>query len=1003
MCDDEDLEEEASLWQDDLMDEETSMGSDDSAVDFPSDQSTDSDSDSEEYTPTRANVDKEDELRIEGDFHRLVKSIRLNNDAVPSTFLTKDWDFNAIDSQSDTQFNDGITISSTVRMGKQEKKKPRLLHLSSEVESLLGDGNLAYIEGDLSESMRIMLEVIRIEPRAVSAWSTLAQCYEDRNQGPEALQLRIMAAHLTHDADEWDRLAQQSKDLECNLQALYCWGKATKLDPSKVSAQWERVSLARDVGDLKTARTALLAIIQQNPYDLAALSEIRPILIETSDLETCITLFQGAFEHYQKTYPSGFRYDPTTDQGILGGGFGQMEIFVLADLYNTVGHHGRAIDVIRCGFRWLQGRAEHRYWDMCDDDREYDQEVLDRVVQSGMQPGMFPLGVNARHRLAVARIKMREPEEARLHVKAILSEDLLDYAPLFVEIADAYFEEEMYSEAQPIYDLLGSDPNTNSFYVLLQTAACLRMLGELQEAVAVYEHIRLLDPSHNEAKMKGAEIYEILNEPKRALALVYEVIDSRMRNWRSKDQTAPPVSTRPSGSLFFEGKTTESKSSRKGAVASAEELKELEVEIEEQYLQDYRKVKKLWPRISKAEIDDSARDWLFHAGRLIDGFRETRQLFSSAGSFRGMFPSRNNRRTKNKKADEDRMASRLQLQIRHGEIDQAETLTEIFRGLHFHEWLELFFQYCFLLTSGGQFDAAHEILTQISAALPYRSRQFQDSIRLATVTCAVAARRFPVVVEQCRKLMQSHQLNNEPLRILLAAIASGGESTDAFIIHPLQSVVRRELKFSRIVAECPERIIWTSRVKRFTILPVSQTDEPNEEEDIETDDSIEDLHRLPEAKYNPVITSLYAQMFLMTKTYQKALFFLLHAYELSPDDPMICLCLAIASIGRAMQRTADNRHHLVTQGMAFLTRYRHLRQEQPGGIGEVEFNFGRTFQQLGLYSHAVSHYDKVLELDATISTTASVVREAAYNLSLIYAMTGATRLANSMYRRWLSF
>lgn len=41
--------------------------------------------------------------------------------------------------------------------------------------------------------------------------------------------------------------------------------------------------------------------------------------------------------------------------------------------------------------------------------------------------------------------------------------------------------------------------------------------------------------------------------------------------------------------------------------------------------------------------------------------------------------------------------------------------------------------------------------------------------------------------------------------------------------------------------------------------------------------------------------------------------YLLHAYDYCPNDPMICLCLAIASIGRAMQRQSDNRHHLITQ------------------------------------------------------------------------------------------
>ena len=41
--------------------------------------------------------------------------------------------------------------------------------------------------------------------------------------------------------------------------------------------------------------------------------------------------------------------------------------------------------------------------------------------------------------------------------------------------------------------------------------------------------------------------------------------------------------------------------------------------------------------------------------------------------------------------------------------------------------------------------------------------------------------------------------------------------------------------------------------------------------------------------------------------------YLLRAYDYCSDDPMICLCLAMASAGHAMQRQSDNRHHLVVQ------------------------------------------------------------------------------------------
>lgn len=34
--------------------------------------------------------------------------------------------------------------------------------------------------------------------------------------------------------------------------------------------------------------------------------------------------------------------------------------------------------------------------------------------------------------------------------------------------------------------------------------------------------------------------------------------------------------------------------------------------------------------------------------------------------------------------------------------------------------------------------------------------------------------------------------------------------------------------------------------------------------------------------------------------------------------------------------------------MAFLTKYRELRAETTEGLDEVEYNFGRVFQQLGM-------------------------------------------------------
>ena len=44
-----------------------------------------------------------------------------------------------------------------------------------------------------------------------------------------------------------------------------------------------------------------------------------------------------------------------------------------------------------------------------------------------------------------------------MHAGIVLSQNSLDFAPLFSEIADAYYEREMYAEARPIYEMLGAD------------------------------------------------------------------------------------------------------------------------------------------------------------------------------------------------------------------------------------------------------------------------------------------------------------------------------------------------------------------------------------------------------------------------------------------------------------------------------------------------------------------------------------------------------------------
>ena len=314
--------------------------------------------------------------------------------------------------------------------------------LSQEVELLLGQGNQAYVDNKPQDAVRIMTEVIRIEPRAFQAYSVLSMCYRSLGERQKALTFAIFGAHLRHDAEEWHAFAKESEERGFMEQALICLTRATKLDPNNLAFLWDKAVLAQEIDNLQAARAALLALLKRVPHDTGVLEQLRHILVELGELQLCADLYQQAFDYYTSiqafTGLSSHDQPTSIDPSLTGtsadldplpalqesqefqskGEFTLMEVLVLADLYNTLGRYEKAITVIRAGCRWLDGRADQKYWDACPDDREYDPEDYDRKSEHDdnlgslpMERGFYPLDVNARHRLAIARLKANDIEE----------------------------------------------------------------------------------------------------------------------------------------------------------------------------------------------------------------------------------------------------------------------------------------------------------------------------------------------------------------------------------------------------------------------------------------------------------------------------------------------------------------------------------------------------------------------------------------------------------------
>lgn len=126
--------------------------------------------------------------------------------------------------------------------------------------------------------------------------------------------------------------------------------------------------------------------------------------------------------------------------------------------------------------------------------------------------------------------------------------------------------------------------------------------------------------------MKLAEIYEITNQPRKALELVYEVIESRKKRNKAPNAGQTEESGGPSASTSLFTESAKAKAAARPNRPTYAQLIEIETEKEKEVVRGYRRLKELWAGMMAGD-DGADREWMLEAEKLVDMFRETRNLF----------------------------------------------------------------------------------------------------------------------------------------------------------------------------------------------------------------------------------------------------------------------------------------------------------------------------------------------------------------------------------------
>lgn len=352
----------------------------------------------------------------------------------------------------------------------------------------------------------------------------------------------------------------------------------------------------------------------------------------------------------------------------------------------------------------------------------------------------------------------------------------------------------------------------------------------------------------------------------------------------------------------------------------------------------------------------ATRSYTSVASRMISRFRRAKSLYPV------------DRSRKYRPRDLAEQAEELESRLQEPRL--VERTKDSFEGVNAETWLRVVIQHACLLMRDGNALEASEILLHVSLSNMFSTERFELPLRLASLAAAMRLQDYTAILDASRAFIREAQFKHEPFQLLSAALGPGLRAVDTFGNLHLQKFLLREMRAWDHAADGRE-LHWNDKIARWVVAGASQEAERHKPTDLPT-------------KRSPLIYATYGQVMLVAKSYQSAIYYLLKAFELDPYDPMICLNLAQAYIGRAMVRQVDNRLHAITTASAFLVRYRKLGGDDPC----VDYNFARAFHGLGIFREAIPLYQRALE--------GPLRKEAAYNLHLIFLLTGGTALAQDM-------
>lgn len=928
---------------------------------------------------------------------------------------------------------------------KQRRERP----LDPEVAQLLSEANEAYVRNDIQVAEQLYNKVIKADAKNFAAYKTLGDIYHLQGRFNDCCNSWFLAAHLNStDWEFWKMVAELSAELAHVRQAIYCYTRAIRINNEEWECIYNRALLYKEIGQLGRAFDGFQKLYAYDPLDANILRELAVIYVEYNRVSEAIELYMKVFGDNvtrrnafilasEDAIDSENESEEETEEGDEDLNLTQEELDmypnvsvkkiakkhrcipfdwsslnILAELFIKQNGELHGIKTIKKCARWIQYRETQTFWEDVYDDSEFDNRRFRNAKFQSLtereKSKSYSLPIDIRVRLGLLRLNNKNVSEAMQQFQFLYEEKFDEIADLYFEVGVQLCKLDRYQEAIDFLAPLSQLDEYDTIELYRPLSKCFRELDQLENARDAFEKLVEFDPSDLEHKLSLAEVHHSLGNEDEFDKLLHEVVEERKKQAKetapeAPDDTSTGKKARPrlaiapleeelpseeirSATLGTGKPLLEDHNYKKAPIKkkkTAEEIerekKEREKKIRSNVLNKYGQL-----QIYKEgmEVGDATKTtlWIDTASDLIDIFSSIKNFFvkSRSKKFAGIIK----RSRKFNKVIDYRIEKLSKLSQGENLMDglplmeekiTTSSTTEL-RGLTYDQWFELFMELALTiarLQSANDASSIIETASEVNVFSQHPERvKMMKFVKLAII---LRLQDEQEIVENLRGLLNQFQFNRKIFQLFMFSVSEGQTSL-------------------KILSSTVQQKFFLRQLKAFDSIRFGQH--------VNGQASITNKVSNPERKICTYLNYIYAMLLYSSKGFMPALQYLKRIELEVGDDPMLDLIIGLSHLHRSMQRLTGNRQFQILQGLKYLYQYHEQRLKYYSDVErqEADYNIGRAYHLLGLFTPAVKYYNKVLNIYDDIK----LKRHAAYNLTLIYNESENFNLSNDLMERYLS-